>query len=91
MGDDVSKKKLDSLDSSFIYTQILNKILLTIHFEKKHRTAFLDYCDSNNIKILETIKHLFGDTHQNPFISDRQPYPKIDGHRSDHQNVFLCW
>jgi hypothetical protein len=40
MGDDVSKKKLDSLDSSFIYTQILNEILLTIHFEKSIEQHF---------------------------------------------------
>jgi hypothetical protein len=57
--DDVSKKKLDQLDSSFMYTQILKEILLTIKFEKKHRIEFLDYCreqfvgndrELNNIK-----------------------------------------
>jgi hypothetical protein len=31
--DDVSQKKLDQLDSSFMYTQILKEILLTIKFE----------------------------------------------------------
>ena len=42
--DDVSNKKLDQLDSSFMYTQILKEILLTITFEKKHRSELLDYC-----------------------------------------------
>jgi tetratricopeptide (TPR) repeat protein len=60
--DDVSQKKLDQLDSSFMYTQILKEILLTIEFEKKHRIEFLDYCreqfvgnsrELNNIKELE--------------------------------------
>jgi tetratricopeptide (TPR) repeat protein len=41
--DDVSKKKLDQLDSSFMYTQILKEILLTIKFGKKDRAEFVDY------------------------------------------------
>ncbi len=61
-GDDISKKKLEQLDSSFMYTQILKEILLTIEFEKKHKTEFLNYCceqfvgndrELNNIKKLE--------------------------------------
>jgi tetratricopeptide (TPR) repeat protein len=37
-------KKLDQLDSSFMYTQIMKEILLTISFEQKHFTEFIDYC-----------------------------------------------
>jgi tetratricopeptide (TPR) repeat protein len=60
-GDDVSKKKLDQLDSSFMYTQILKEILLTIKFEKKHRIEFLDYCREQfvgNDRELDNIKKL---------------------------------
>ncbi|CAF1336113.1 unnamed protein product, partial [Rotaria sp. Silwood1] len=42
--DGVSKKKLDELDCSFMYTQILKEILLTIHFEQQHIQEFTDYC-----------------------------------------------
>jgi len=41
---DISKKNLDQLDSSFMYTQILKEILLTIKFEQKHITEFSDQC-----------------------------------------------
>jgi tetratricopeptide (TPR) repeat protein len=37
-------KKLDQLDPSFMYTQIMKEILLTISFEQKHFTEFIDYC-----------------------------------------------
>jgi tetratricopeptide (TPR) repeat protein len=43
-GGDISKKNLDQLDPSFMYTQILKEILLTIKFEPKHITEFIDYC-----------------------------------------------
>jgi tetratricopeptide (TPR) repeat protein len=39
-----SKKNLDQLGPSFMYTQILKEILLTIKFEPKHFTEFIDYC-----------------------------------------------
>ena len=41
---DVSKKNLDQLDPTFMYTQILKEILLTIKFEQKHIKEFIDYC-----------------------------------------------
>jgi hypothetical protein len=41
---DVSKKSLDQLDPSFMYTQILKEILLAIKFEPKHFTEYIDYC-----------------------------------------------
>ena len=38
------KESLDSLDKSFMYTQILKEILLTIDFEEIHINEFLSYC-----------------------------------------------
>ncbi|CAF4381793.1 unnamed protein product, partial [Adineta steineri] len=37
-------KKLDQLDPSYMYTQILKEILLTIDFEDKHFKEFITYC-----------------------------------------------
>jgi hypothetical protein len=60
---DISKKNLDQLDSSFMYTQMLKEILLSIKFEEKHIQEFVDHCRKqfvgndyklNNIKKLET-------------------------------------
>ncbi|CAF1422373.1 unnamed protein product [Adineta steineri] len=51
-----SNKKLDQLDPSFMYTQILKEILLTINFEDKHIQEFITYCrevyddDENELK-----------------------------------------
>jgi hypothetical protein len=39
--DGTSKENLNQLDSSFMYTQILKEILLTINFEQKHIDEFL--------------------------------------------------
>jgi hypothetical protein len=44
--DDNSKKNLDQLDPSFMYTQILKEILLMIKFEPKHFTRFIEYCQN---------------------------------------------
>jgi hypothetical protein len=41
---DISKKNLDQLDPSFMYTQLLKEILLVIKFEQKHFTQFIEYC-----------------------------------------------
>jgi hypothetical protein len=57
--DDFSKKNLDQLDPSFMYTQILKEILLTINFESKHFTEYIDYCRAvfgENDRELKTIK-----------------------------------
>jgi tetratricopeptide (TPR) repeat protein len=57
-----SKKNLDQLDSSFMYTNILKEILLSIEFQEKHFKEFIDYCreqfyendqELNNIKKFE--------------------------------------
>jgi tetratricopeptide (TPR) repeat protein len=42
--DETSKENLDQLDQSFMYTQILKEILLTINFEQQHIDEFLTYC-----------------------------------------------
>jgi tetratricopeptide (TPR) repeat protein len=42
--DGISKQNLDQLDQSFMYTQILKEILLTIDFEEEHISEFLTYC-----------------------------------------------
>jgi tetratricopeptide (TPR) repeat protein len=39
-----SDENLDQIDSSFMYTQILKEILLTIDFEQEHIDDFLTYC-----------------------------------------------
>ncbi|CAF0878354.1 unnamed protein product [Adineta steineri] len=61
-----SNKKLDQLDPSFMYTQILKEILLTINFEDKYIKEFITYCreafdeneyDLHNIEKLERDYH----------------------------------
>jgi tetratricopeptide (TPR) repeat protein len=42
--DDATGKNLDQLDQSFMYTQILKEILLTINFEQEHFMEFITYC-----------------------------------------------
>ncbi|CAF1432297.1 unnamed protein product [Adineta steineri] len=58
--------KLDQLDPSFMYTQILKEILLIINFEDKHFKEFITYCreafaenehDLHNIEKLERDYH----------------------------------
>jgi tetratricopeptide (TPR) repeat protein len=41
---DASKNNLDHLDCSFMYTQILKEILLSIEFEEQHIKQFTNYC-----------------------------------------------
>jgi hypothetical protein len=42
--DDMPNKNLDQLNCSFVYTQILKEILLTIKFEHQHIEEFINYC-----------------------------------------------
>jgi hypothetical protein len=60
---DASSKTLDGPDPSFMYTQILTEILLTIEFEQQHIDEFIAYCrdqfadndqELHHIKTLET-------------------------------------
>ena len=41
---DISSKKLDQLEPSFMYTQIMKEILLTIKFEEQHIKEYIDHC-----------------------------------------------
>ena len=41
---DMSRKKIDELDCSFMWTQILKEILLSIKFEEKHTKQFIECC-----------------------------------------------
>ncbi|CAF4163781.1 unnamed protein product, partial [Adineta steineri] len=61
-----SNKKLDQLDPSFMYTQIIKEIILTIKFGQNHIQDYLNYCrdafadneeEMGNIKRLESQYH----------------------------------
>jgi hypothetical protein len=41
---EISNQNLDELDQSFMYTQLLKEILLTIDFEQTHIDEYLKYC-----------------------------------------------
>ncbi|CAF1295865.1 unnamed protein product [Adineta steineri] len=61
-----SNKKLDQLDPSFMYTQILKEILWTIKFEDKHFKEFITYCREafvENEYDLQNIEKLEGHYH----------------------------
>jgi tetratricopeptide (TPR) repeat protein len=60
-GGDVSNKKLDQLDPSFMYTTIMKEILLVINFEQRHFLEFIKYCREvfvDNTSELKNIKKL---------------------------------
>ena len=42
--DETANKVSDLVDSSFMYTQLLKEIILTIDFEPQHKNEFLTYC-----------------------------------------------
>lgn len=42
--DQLKENDLDQLDPSFMYTQILKEILLTITFDQQHIDEFIEYC-----------------------------------------------
>ncbi|CAF1483075.1 unnamed protein product, partial [Adineta steineri] len=59
-----SNKKLDQLDPSFMYTQILKEIILTIKFDQNHIQDYFDYCRDafvGNTKELKNIQQLEGE------------------------------
>ena len=60
-GDDISKKHLNQLDPTFMYTQILKEILLSIKFEQHHRMEFIQHCQKifkDNKDKLKTVNAL---------------------------------
>ncbi|CAF0763541.1 unnamed protein product [Adineta steineri] len=62
-----SNKKLDQLDPSFMYTQILKEIILTIKFNQKHIQDYLNYCRDafgDNKEEMVNIKRLEDEYHK---------------------------
>jgi hypothetical protein len=55
---DVSKKNLDQLNCSFMYTQIMKEILLTIKFEEKHIQEFTKYCREQFADVKEELMYV---------------------------------
>ena len=43
-GDDLAEGKKDRLGPSYMYTQIMKEILLTLNFEQQHIEQFIQYC-----------------------------------------------
>jgi len=65
--DGVSNQNLDQLDQSFMYSQILKEILLTIDFDRRHIMEFTTYCREqfNNKSIeLQNIDKLEKEYHE---------------------------
>ncbi|CAF1486513.1 unnamed protein product [Adineta steineri] len=59
-----ANKKLDQLDPSFMYTQIIKEIILTIKFERKHIQDYINHCRdalTDNKKELKNIEQLEGE------------------------------
>ncbi|CAF1133408.1 unnamed protein product [Adineta steineri] len=59
-----SNKKLDQLDPSFMYTQIIKEIILTIKFDRKHIQDYINHCRdafTGNKKELKNIEQLEGE------------------------------
>ncbi len=65
--DVTSNRNLDNFDSSFMYTQILKEMLLTIDFEQNHINEFLTYCreqfaeDRTEMKNIDKMKSEYHD------------------------------
>ena len=65
--DAISNKNLNQLDCSFMYTQIMKDILLTIKFGQVHIQEFIDYCldaFADNEAELKNVKELQRKYHQ---------------------------
>ncbi|CAF1124059.1 unnamed protein product [Adineta steineri] len=63
-----TNKKLDQLDPSFMYTQIIKEIILTIKFGQNHIQDYFDHCRdavAGNTKEIENIKQLEGEYQNN--------------------------
>jgi tetratricopeptide (TPR) repeat protein len=56
--DGASNQNLDQLDQSFMYTQILKEILLTIDFKQVHINEFLTYCHEQLIGNTSELKNV---------------------------------
>ena len=81
---DISKKNLNQLDPTFMYTQILKEILLSINFEQQHIIQFIQHCRTvfeNNKKALQTVNELEKYKNHTPiwwYTSDSFLYPMLN-------------
>ncbi|CAF1483134.1 unnamed protein product [Adineta steineri] len=80
-----TNKKLDQLDPSFMYTQIIKEILLTITFGQNHIQDYFDYCRGafkGNKKEIENINQLEGQYHNKTpiywYTCDMFLYPMLN-------------
>ncbi|CAF1585481.1 unnamed protein product [Adineta steineri] len=80
-----TNKKLDQLDPSFVYTQILEETLLTINFEQKYIRDYINYCCDvfpDNKKQIENIKRLEDQYHSETpiywYTRDMFLYPMLN-------------
>ncbi|CAF1220026.1 unnamed protein product [Didymodactylos carnosus] len=67
--DEIAKKNLDELDQSFMYTQILKEILLTIDFEQMHINEFHTYCRNQFVGNTTELKNV--DTFEKDYRSEQ--------------------
>ncbi|CAF1579245.1 unnamed protein product, partial [Adineta steineri] len=66
-----TNKKMDQLDPSFMYTQIIKEILLTIKFGQSHIQDYFDYCRDafvDNEEEIENLKQLESEYHKKTSI-----------------------
>ncbi|CAF1230932.1 unnamed protein product [Adineta steineri] len=66
-----TNKKMDQLDPSFMYTQIIKEILLTIEFGQSHIQNYFDYCRDvfvDNEEEIENLKQLESEYHKKTSI-----------------------
>ncbi|CAF1063947.1 unnamed protein product [Adineta steineri] len=80
-----SNKKLDQLDPSFMYSQIIKEIILTIQFKQNHIQDYFDHCRdvfADNTKEIENIKRLEGEYHNKTpiywYTCDMFLYPMLN-------------
>ncbi|CAF1423574.1 unnamed protein product [Adineta steineri] len=99
-----SNKKLDQLDPSFMYTQIIKEIVLTITFKQNHIQDYFDYCRDafeGNKKEIESIRRLEGEYHNKTpiywYTCDMFLYPMLncalrlmDGDIITRMGFFIC-
>ena len=82
---DLSNKKLNQLDCSFMYTQIMKEILLAIKFEEGHIKEFIQHCRdafAENKKALNTVKQFEREYHDKTpiwwYTCDTFLYPMLN-------------
>ncbi|CAF1236656.1 unnamed protein product [Adineta steineri] len=80
-----TNKKLDQLDPSFMYTQIIKEIILTIEFGQNHIQDYIDYCRDafkGNKKEIKNIKQLEDEYHNKTpiywYTCDMFLYPMLN-------------